>query len=256
MACEALRTGKAVFVEKPLAVDPQQLSAIRATVEETGNDRLMVGFNRRFAPLLGELRGLWGPLAGPLQLRYDVNAGQLEADSWYRSQEQGSRIVGEGCHFIDTASWWLGGDPVDVVAISTPGDPDDAVLNLTYPDGSIVTISYLTRGDARYPKEVLQVFGQRQVARFHNFQAWELWRDGKRRSKRSRAGIDKGQRRQVDAFVRAVVSGEAMPIALASLFATTSATFAAGHSMASRGVELVTAIDLDAAGVPHDGAVT
>jgi predicted dehydrogenase/threonine dehydrogenase-like Zn-dependent dehydrogenase len=256
MACEALRAGKAVFVEKPLAVDPQQLSAVRATVEETGNDRLMVGFNRRFAPLLGELRDLWGPRAGPLQLRYDVNAGQLEADSWYRSQEQGSRIVGEGCHFIDTASWWLGSDPVDVVAISTPGDPDDAVLTLTYPDGSIVTISYLTRGDTRYPKEVLQVFGQGQVARFHNFQAWELWRDGKRRTKRSRSGRDKGQRRQVDAFIRAVVSGEAMPIALASLFATTSATFAAGHSLASRGIEPITAVGPDAAGVPHDGAVT
>jgi predicted dehydrogenase/threonine dehydrogenase-like Zn-dependent dehydrogenase len=256
IACEALRAGKAVFVEKPLAVDPQQLQTIRATVEETGNDRLVVGFNRRFAPLLGELRAMWGPLAGPLQLRYDVNAGQLEADSWYRSEEQGSRIVGEGCHFIDTASWWLGSDPVEVFATSTPGDADDSVLTLAYPDGSIVTISYLTRGDARYPKEVLQVFGQRQVGRLHNFQAWELWHGGKRRTKRSRSGIDKGQRREVDAFVRAVASGEAMPIGLASLFATTSATFAAGRSMASRGVEPVSMTDWDGPAVPDDGTVT
>jgi predicted dehydrogenase/threonine dehydrogenase-like Zn-dependent dehydrogenase len=256
ITCDALRAGKAVFVEKPLAVDPQQLQAVRATVEESGNDRLMVGYNRRFAPLLGELRALWGPLAGPLQLRYDVNAGQLETDSWYRSEEQGSRIVGEGCHFIDTASWWLGSDPVEVFAVSTPGDADDSVLTLTYPDGSILTVSYLTRGDARYPKEVLQVVGQRQVARFHNFQAWELWRGGKRRTKRSRSGIDKGQKRQVDAFVRAVASGEAMPIALASLFATTSATFAAGRSMASRGVEPVAATDWDASSALLDGTVT
>jgi predicted dehydrogenase/threonine dehydrogenase-like Zn-dependent dehydrogenase len=256
MVCDALRAGKTVFVEKPLAVDPQQLQAIRATVEETGNDRLMVGYNRRFAPLAGELRARWGPLAGPIQLRYDVNAGPLEADSWYRGEEQGSRIVGEGCHFIDTASWWLGSDPIEVFAVSTPGDTDDSVLTLTYPDGSIATISYLTRGDARYPKEVLQVFGQHQVGRLHNFQAWELWQGGRRRTKRSRSGIDKGQKQEVDAFVRAVASGEAMPIGLASLFATTSAAFAAGRSMTSRGVEPVSATEGETAGASHHGTVT
>jgi predicted dehydrogenase/threonine dehydrogenase-like Zn-dependent dehydrogenase len=255
MVCDALRAGKAVFVEKPLAVDRQQLDAIRATVQETGNDRLMVGYNRRFAPLLGELRNSWGPLAGPVQLRYDVNAGQLEADSWYgHSDEQGSRLVGEGCHFIDTASWWLGSDPVGVFAMGTPGDTDDAVLTLAYPGGSIATVSYLTRGDGRYPKEVLQVFGQQQVARLQNFQAWELWQGGRRRAKRSRSGVDKGQKREVDAFVQAVASGDAMPIGLASLLATTSATFAASRSIVSRKVEPVLPSDPDGPSATLDGA--
>jgi predicted dehydrogenase/threonine dehydrogenase-like Zn-dependent dehydrogenase len=254
MVCDALRAGKAVFVEKPLAVDHQQLDAIHATVQETGNDRLMVGYNRRFAPLLGELRSSWGPVSGPVQLRYDVNAGQLEADSWYgHSDEQGSRLVGEGGHFIDTASWWLGSDPVEVFATATPGDADDAVLTLAYPGGSIASISYLTRGDSRYPKEVLQVFGQQQVARLQNFQAWELWQGGRRRAKRSRTGIDKGQKREVDAFVRAVASGDAMPIGLASLLATTSATFAASRSIVSRKIEPVLPSDRDGESAPHDG---
>jgi predicted dehydrogenase/threonine dehydrogenase-like Zn-dependent dehydrogenase len=256
MVCDALAAGKVVFVEKPLAVDHQQLQAICATIRETGNDRLMVGYNRRFAPLLGELRDSWGPLAGPVQLRYDVNAGQLEADSWYaHSDEQGSRLVGEACHFVDTVSWWLGSDPVEVFAVSTPDDADDAVLTLAYPGGSIATISYLTRGDARYPKEVLQVFGQRQVARLQNFQAWELWQGGRRRAKRSRTGIDKGQRREVDAFVRAVASGEAMPIGLASLVATTSATFAASRSIVSRRAVPVLSSEEAGPGAAHDGAV-
>ncbi len=248
MVRDALRAGKAVFVEKPLAIDLEQLDGIRATVAESGNDRLMVGYNRRFAPLLTELKRSWGPLAGPIQIRYDVSAGQLEAGSWYaHSEQEGSRLVGEGCHFVDTVSWWLGSDPVEVFAVHTPGDPDDCVCTLMYPDGSVATISYLTRGDNRYPKEVLQIFGQQQVAKLHNFQYTELWRGGKRRIRRTRTGIDKGQKHELNAFVQAIASGEPMPIGLVSLLATTRATFAASRSLVSRRVEPVTQPSRDAA---------
>jgi predicted dehydrogenase/threonine dehydrogenase-like Zn-dependent dehydrogenase len=233
MVCEALRADKAVFVEKPLAVGPEQLDEILAAVADSGNDRLMVGFNRRFAPLLTELRRAWGPRTGPVHLRYDVNAGQLAAGSWYARPEEGPRLVGEGCHFVDTASWWIGSEPVEVFAASTPGDPDDTVSTIRYVDGSVATISYLTRGDGRYPKEVVQVFGQGQVARLHNFQRTEHWRGGRRQARRSRSGIDKGQRQEMDAFVRAVAEGRPMPIGLGSLVATTRATFAAVASVAS-----------------------
>jgi len=233
MVCEALRAGKAVFVEKPLAVTPEQLDEILATVAETGNDRLTVGFNRRFAPLLVELKRSWGARTGPVHLRYDVNAGQLGAGSWYARPKEGARLVGEGCHFVDTASWWIGSEPVEVFAASTPGDPDDTVSTIRYADGSVATISYLTRGDGRYPKEVMQVFGQGQVAKLHNFQRTEHWRGGRRRARRSRSGIDKGQQQEMEAFVRAVAEGLPMPIGLASLAATTRATFAAAASVVS-----------------------
>jgi predicted dehydrogenase len=104
MVCDALAAGKAVFVEKPLAVDPDQLRAILTAVADSGNDRLMVGFNRRFAPLLVDLKAATGSRSGPVQVRYDINAGRLEAGSWYGHPEEGSRFVGEGCHFVDTIS--------------------------------------------------------------------------------------------------------------------------------------------------------
>ena len=236
MVCEALRAGKAVFVEKPLAVDVDQLQAILAAVSDSGNDRLMVGFNRRFAPLLVDLKGAFGTRSGPVQVRYDVNAGRLEAGSWYAQPEQGSRLVGEGCHFVDTISWWLDLDPVAVFAAAT-GDPDDTASTLLYPDGSVATIAYQTRGDPGAPKELFQVSGDEQLARLHNFQRTELWRRGRRSVRRSRTGIDKGQKQELDAFVRAVAGGWAMPIPLVSLTATTLATFAARRSLASRRLE-------------------
>ena len=208
MVCEALAAGKAVFVEKPLAVDSDQLRAILAAVADSGNDRLMVGFNRRFAPLLVDLKAAAGTRSGPVQVRYDVNAGRLEAGSWYGQPEEGSRLVGEGCHFVDTISWWLDQDPVAVFSAAT-GDPDDTASTLLYPDGSVATIAYQTGGDPRAPKELFQVSGDGQVARLLNFQRTELWRGGRRHVRRSRTGIDKGQRQELDAFVRAVA--EARP---------------------------------------------
>ena len=139
----------------------------------------MVGFNRRFAPLLVDLKAAAGTRSGPVQVRYDVNAGRLEAGSWYGHPEEGSRLVGEGCHFVDTISWWLDQDPVAVFSAAT-GDPDDTASTLLYPDGSVATIAYQTGGDPRAPKELFQVSGDRQVARLHNFQRTELWRGGRR----------------------------------------------------------------------------
>jgi predicted dehydrogenase len=198
----------------------------------------MVGFNRRFAPLLVDLKAATGSRSGPVQVRYDINAGRLEAGSWYGHPGEGSRFVGEGCHFVDTISWWLEQDPVAVFSAATR-DPDDTATTLLYPDGSVATIAYQTAGDPRAPKELFQVSGDGRVARLHNFQRTELWRGGRRRVRRSRIAIDKGQRQQMDVFVRAVAEARAMPTSLDSLSATTLATFAAQRSVGSRRLEAV-----------------
>lgn len=224
-AIEALRAGKAVFVEKPLALTEGELDEIVSVATETGNDRLMVGFNRRFSPLLTALKTEWGERVGPQVVQYRVNAGPVDPKSWYADSDgEGSRFAGEGGHFIDTVSWWLGLDPVEVTPMRTPDDRDNTVVTLGYPDGSIGVVTYSTTGDARYPKEMFEAFGQGMTAKLDNFARTELWRNGKRVARRALGAIDKGHRNELAAFVSAVRAGAPMPIALASLVATTRAT--------------------------------
>jgi predicted dehydrogenase len=209
------------------------VALVAATVAGTGNDRVMVGFNRRFAPLLTDLRGRFGHVDAPLSARYLVNAGRLAADSWYLDAgKEGSRFLGEGGHFIDTLSAWIGHAPVEVSAART-GDGGDLHVMLRFADGSVGTIAYLTSGHGRVPKELLDVSGGGRNVRLDNFSRATVWSDGGRVTKRSLTGQDKGQRTQVARFVGAVRSGSTMPIAWDSLVATTRATIAVEESLAA-----------------------
>jgi predicted dehydrogenase/threonine dehydrogenase-like Zn-dependent dehydrogenase len=233
LVCAAIRAGKAVFVEKPLAISREGLSDIIRTVGTTGTDRVMVGFGRRFAPLSTRLKGEWGRRAGPHIVNYRINAGPLEDGSWYsRTDTEGSRAIGEAGHFIDTVSWWLDADPVEVFAVATPGNPDNLCATLRYPDGSLATIGYLTEGDPRFPKEALEIFGDAKAASFDNFCRFELWSRGRRT--RRRGWLDKGQRNLLTSFTAAVRTGAPMPIAFGSLVATTAATLALQESAGTK----------------------
>ncbi|WP_407562343.1 bi-domain-containing oxidoreductase [Streptomyces sp. 184] len=230
----ALLAGKAVFVEKPLALTEDELAGVLAAVEESGNDRLQVGFNRRFAPLLREARKRFGVRGGPASLRYLVNAGRLEKGSWYLRQDtEGSRFTGEGGHFVDTASWLLAADPVSVYAVTAPGDEHLQVV-LRYPDGSTATLSYVTAGPPGFPKETLDLVGDGRVLRFDDFVRAAVY-DGRRKrwvGSRLPRARDKGQRAELDAFLTAVRTGGPMPVPLRSLAATTAATLAVRASLA------------------------
>jgi predicted dehydrogenase/threonine dehydrogenase-like Zn-dependent dehydrogenase len=239
LVCQALEAGKAVFVEKPLALSNAELDGIVATVEATGNDRLMVGFNRRFSPMLKEMRARFGAPAGPTVARYFVNAGSLAADSWYRNEElEGSRFVGEGGHFIDTLSWWTGSAPVEVSTLGV-GGRDDLQVSLRYADGSLSTITYFTNGNARFPKETFEAVSGGRVARLDNFKKATVWSGRQHKTSRTLGAADKGQRAQLDAFFTALRSGGPMPISLASLVATTRATLAAETSLTNWATERV-----------------
>jgi predicted dehydrogenase len=235
LVCRALEAGKTVFVEKPLALSEDQLDRVLATVAETGNDRVMVGFNRRFAPLFVHLRDHFRRNEAPVSARYLVNAGRLDPGSWYlHAGTEGSRFAGEGGHFVDTLSALVGHDPVDVCGQTGP--EGDVQVMLRYADGSLGSITYATGGHRRYPKETLDVTGGGANARLDNFTRSAVWTPKGRETKRSLKGPDKGQRDELAAFLRAVQRGAPMPIPLSSLAATTRVTLRA-ETRAEAGLE-------------------
>jgi predicted dehydrogenase/threonine dehydrogenase-like Zn-dependent dehydrogenase len=233
LVCQALQTGKAVFVEKPLALTSEELEEIIDVVNSTGNDRLMVGFNRRFAPMLVQLKSVFAQPGAGCMTRYLVNAGRLDAGSWYRDEElAGSRFAGEGGHFIDTLGWWTDSLPTEVYAVRGP-ERDDLQATVRFQNGSASTITYVTAGNVRYPKETLDAAAGGRSARLDNFRQITVWAGRRKSSTRSRGGQGKGQRQQIERFVEAVRTGAPMPIPLDSLVATTRATLAVGDSLSS-----------------------
>ena len=227
LTCDALRAGKAVFVEKPLALSAAELDMILEAVEETGNDRIMVGFNRRFSPMFTAMRAAFGVPSAPLVTRYLVNTGPLTTRSWYGDRAtEGSRFAGEGGHFIDVLSWWIGADPIEISSFRVDAG-DDLHVSLRYPEGSFGTIDYLVGGHPRFPKETFEAFGGGRSARLDNFRRAKVWTGRRTPVVRAWRGADKGQAQELQAFVGAVHSAQPMPIPLASLLSTTRATIAA-----------------------------
>ena len=230
LVCRALERGLSVFVEKPLALTAEQLGTIEDTVHRTGNARIMVGFNRRFAPLFTDLQERFGRSSSPLSARYLVNAGRLDAGSWYLDEErEGSRFTGEGGHFIDTLSALVGSHPVEVYAM---GAGADIHATLRFANGSVGGISYLIDGSPRFPKETLDVTGDGRNGRLDNFSRVTVWSAKGKSGHRVLAGQDKGQQAQLKQFIDAVRAGADMPIPLESLVATTRATLAVAESLA------------------------
>ena len=235
LAAAALRAGLTVFVEKPLAIDRAGLEGVRQAITAGGNDRLMVGFNRRFAPLLVELRDFFSPRAGPLFLSYRVHAGQLEAGSWYLREDEGSRFVGEGGHFLDVFAFLTGARPRTVSASTlrpasaTPDDRENVAVTVTYDDGSVGSLLYLTQGARRVPKEQLEVFGGGRTAQLDNFGLLHLYTADRKQTRKARS--DKGQRAEMSALVEAVCGGGPLPVSVDDLIDTTLATLAVGMSL-------------------------
>jgi predicted dehydrogenase/threonine dehydrogenase-like Zn-dependent dehydrogenase len=231
---EALRRGKHVFVEKPLALNEDELRPIEDLLtthpELSGKLLLMVGFNRRFAPLVREMHSFFETVREPVIVHYYVNAGFLPKDHWTQHPlEGGGRIVGEICHFVDTIQYLCDSHPERISAECITSD-NDAVTNwdnvnisMRMQNGSLGIITYVSNGDSSIPKERIVMSGGNSTAVMDNFQSLILARGGKQ--SRKRGSGDKGHRDEVLAFMDAIrnKSGEVIP--LQSMLVTTRTTF-------------------------------
>ncbi len=246
-----LRAGKNVFCEKPLCLNQAELNEIiaehDAAFSRVFDDRtcsgqshpcvplVMVGFNRRFAPLAIQLKKFLREVPEPLVLNYRVNAGYLPPDHWLNDPQQGGgRILGEVCHFLDFLCFLTGEAPVEVETRSLPNpgrySNDNVVCSLGFADGSQGTVSYLANGDRSYSKERIEIFGGGAVAVLEDFRRLELVRGGKKRVVRSMLRQDKGHRGECEAFVQAIQNGEESPIPFREIVSTMLATFALEES--------------------------
>lgn len=230
LAAAALRAGKHVFVEKPLAMSATELDDLLAAEAESGGAILMPGFNRRFSPLSAATREFFSG-SGPVQALCRVNAGPLGQDSWYADAEQGGwRIVSEGCHFVDLLQYVCGGEVARVHAALPrghvrDGQHDNCTVTLELTNGSLATLMYVADGDPRLAKERVEIFGHGKSAVIDNFRTLTLWAGDGRRP-RTQRGSGKGHAEELAAFVDAVATGGTSPLPLRDAVVTTRTTFA------------------------------
>jgi len=235
-AIAALKAGKHVFVEKPLAVDEKQLQSVLRALRRS-ETLLTVGFNRRFAPLAVRLADFLDGRSEPLFMHYRVNAGYIPLNHWVHDPEQGGgRIVGEGCHFIDFLTFLAGAAPIKVQAAGLPDDgryrEDNLTMTFTFPDGSVGVVDYLANGDKSFAKERVEVFCGGRVAVLDDFRALETIRDGRRKAWKNIWKQDKGHTAEMRALAAAVASGQP-PIPYEQLAGVTRASFAAVDALRS-----------------------
>jgi predicted dehydrogenase/threonine dehydrogenase-like Zn-dependent dehydrogenase len=247
IAERALRAGKAVWLEKPAAIDEAQLTRLAAAARETAGF-LTVGFNRRFSSHTQAAKNLFDGRRGPLSIQYTVAAGATPGGTWHTDPRAGGgRIIGEGCHFIDFCSHLVGAPPTSATGRFLGRDPendDSTVAMLGFADGSTATIHYLANASSALPKERWEASADGSTATCDNFRTTRI--AGGRSFKT--VNQDKGQATAVREIVDAVRAGRPSPISLVDIVAVTRASFAILESARSGGSIPVDAGLPDAAG--------
>jgi predicted dehydrogenase len=236
LVVKALKAGKNVFVEKPLAINSVQLLAISKQLKANNQSLLTVGFNRRFAPLAQQLFDFYKDRAESMHVHYRVNAGYIPLNHWTQdSTLGGGRIIGEACHFIDFITFLVGAAPVSVTAHALPDNgkyrEDNVSMTFTFPDGSIGVVDYLANGDKSFPKERVEVFCGGKIAVLDDFRALELVENGNRKT--IKGAQDKGWKNEMIAFAKSIREGGQPPIPYEQLIGVTKASFAAVESLRS-----------------------
>lgn len=232
----ALESGKNVFCEKPLALNEDELLKVMSCHQQSSDQILMVGFNRRFSTMGIRMKAFFEDISEPLMITYRINGGYFSREHWTQDRNSGGgRIIGEICHFVDFMTFVLGEKPVSVQAHSLSDghlyNGDNVSITIEFGDGSVGNIVYVANGDESFEKERIEIFGGGQVAVINGFRRLDLIAKGKRKTYKSSWRTDKGHASEWKAFTNALQSTHEQPIPIADIVTTTLTTFMIEESL-------------------------
>ncbi len=227
MVLQALESGRNVFVEKPLCLDFAELESIKESYlkqNATRSVRLMVGFNRRFSPLIQSCHQALSTRNGPCSVVITVNAGAIPNDHWTQDfSSGGGRIIGEACHFIDLMRF-LCNSEIETVQSNFMRDPlaegrmpDTATISLTFKNGSIGTVHYFANGNRDFPKERVEIFSNGGILQIDNFKTLTSFGFAGVKNQ-SLWAQDKGHASCIGSFIEAIDEGTPTPISFAEIY--------------------------------------
>lgn len=233
---EGIKHNKNIFVEKPLSINEEQLNELEKVINETNyNKHLQVGFNRRFSKPIKSIKKFFSEIKEPLVIHYRVNAGFIPLTHWTQDLEQGGRIIGEGCHFIDTMVYLTDSLPVSVFAESIISENsqvnknDSVSITIQFKNGAVGHLLYLANGDSLVPKEYCEVYGGNLTAIMNNFKTVEYYKNNK--MKKEKYDGKKGHNEEIEHFINVCLGKENSKLSFEEMITATKTTFRAIESL-------------------------
>lgn len=237
----ALEAGKHVFVEKPMALTGDELEQVEAAHRRSGL-YVMVGFNRRYAPLAVRFKEFFAKRAQPISLLYRSNVGYRPPEHWLHHPEQGGGVVlGEACHFIDFCHWMIGTEMEHITVAALGGaatgviSEDNVHITISFVDGSLATVAYLSNGCKAFSRERVEAYCDNKTAAITDYRSLELARGMRNRRSRSFLSSDKGYRNQMIHFLETIGGRTSRPFDVDSYFRSSRSTIEAAEKLATKG---------------------
>jgi len=231
LVLKSLKAGKHTFVEKPLAINQEELDEIKAFYQSDIANKpvLMTGFNRRFSKFSREIKKHTDKRINPLYIQYRMNAGHIPLDQWVH--ESGGRIIGEGCHLVDLMTYFTGSEiqSVSVEKISPNNDKigatDNVSIVLKYKDGSVCNVQYFAVGSKEISKEYMEVHFDEKTIIMDDYKSLKGY--GIKVNEISTSKSEKGQKEELEALYETLKGNKKeWPIELWDMIQTTEITFA------------------------------
>ena len=226
---EAMKKGKAVFVEKPMALDKKEMKEVFTTIQKTGVPYL-VGFNRRFSKYAVEIKKRIKKRINPMIINYHMNASYIPLNHWVHTEEGGGRIIGEACHIFDLFNYFVDAE-IESISVNrinpkteNISSRDNVVATLKYKEGSVCTLTYTSLGEKSYPKESLEIYFDNNIITMNDYK--ELKGYGIKTANINSKLSDKGHYEELIAFSQAIKDGTKYPISLWQMEQATKISFA------------------------------